>query len=84
MSICKAHKQADAYQGIWWLMQKQIPGTWAKLSTSRLWAAAAVQGVVIWDSEYSLRSRDAFQVLLLPHVYLPSAKQAGSSQHSNF
>lgn len=27
------------------------------------------------------KEQDAFQVLLLPHVYLPSAKQAGSSQH---
>lgn len=31
-----------------------------------------------------LKVQDAFQVLLLPRVYLPSAKQAGSSQHTGF
>lgn len=41
--------------------KSRAPGTWANLSTSRLWAAAAVQGIVIWDSEPCLKCRMLFR-----------------------
>lgn len=81
-SIRKAHEQAGAYQGIDGSCKSRAPGTWANLSTSRLWAAAA--GCCNLGLRILLKVQDAFLVLLLPGVYLPSAKQAGSFQQPNF
>lgn len=82
--ICKAHKQPGAYQGIWWLMQKQSSrdlGQPQHLQTLGSSCSAGCCNLGLWTL---LKVQDAFQVLLLPRVHFSTAKQAGSSQHYNF
>lgn len=65
--------------------KSRAPGTCANLSTSRLWAAAAAQGVVIWGSEPCLRCRMLLRCFCsLVFISPVQSRQAGSSQHSNF
>lgn len=62
-SSCKATSRLVLTKAFGGSCKSRTPRTWANLSTCRLWAAAAVQGVVIRDSGPCLRCRMLFQVL---------------------
>lgn len=81
-SICKAHKQAGAYQGI--DVQEQSSRDLGKPQHLQTLGCSCSARCCNLGLRTLLKVQDVFLVHLLPGVYLPSAKQVGSFQHPNF